>query len=111
MRASYAAVGCPAEHVVPALGSHNGLTAAMLVRFSKLKPSAINSMLNRSPSGIRLETRRSKVKNPGPVNALRPRLPIQPAGGVTLATVNVVKLLVRQTSATPKCTAGMNCEV
>src|SRR5262249_20629180 len=110
-RASYAAVGCPARHTVPAAGSHNWLTAAIFVRFNMLNPSAIRSTLHRSPSGIVFDNRISIWKNPGPVKAFRPRLPAQPAGGVKNGTVKGVPALVRQTSATPNCVPEMNGEV
>src|SRR5438045_4947846 len=71
-RASYAAVGCPARQVEPALGSQTWFTAATLVRLKRLKLSAISRSLKRSPNGISLERRRSNWKNPGPTNRLRP---------------------------------------
>src|SRR5262249_28506438 len=110
-RASYAAVGWPAKHVAPAVGSQSWLTAPTLVRLSKLKASAIRSNRNRSPSAKRRETRRSQVKKPGSVNALRPKLPLQPAGGATPGTLKGERSFARQTLATPKVTAGMNGEV
>src|SRR5258708_31988865 len=110
-RASYEAVGWPAVQVEPARGSQSWLTAAMLVRLKRLKASAMTSILKRSPRGMRRERRISHWKKLGDVKRLRPRFPLQPAGGETRGTWNVVPSLLRQTLAGPKVTPGMKDEV
>src|SRR5712691_5214818 len=79
----------------------------MLVRLRRLKASAITSILKRSPRGMRRERRISTWKKFGDVKRFRPRFPLQPAGGATRGTVNVVPSLLRQTLAGPKVTPGM----
>src|SRR5256712_11674247 len=83
----------------------------MLVRLRRLKASAMTSILKRSPRGMRRERRISTWKKLGEVKRFRPRFPLQPAGGATRGTVNVVPSLLRQTLAGPKVTPGMNGEL
>src|SRR5207249_3040782 len=107
-RASYEAVGCPALQVAPALGSQSWLTAATFVRLKRLNESAMRSSLNRSPSGMRLDTRKSHWKKLGIVKRFRPRLPSQPAGaGSTPVDGKGEPSFARQTLAGPKVTPGM----
>src|SRR5882724_12054898 len=82
----------------------------MLVRLNRLKASAIRSSLRRSPSETRRPSRISQVKNPEVLKRLRPRLPVQPSGGVTPGTMVVKGLppLSTQTFAGPKVAPGMN---
>src|SRR5258707_11521328 len=70
----------------------------------------MTSSLKRSPSGMRLAKRISTWKKPGMVKRLRPRVPSQPAGGVTPGTrfVNGFPLLFRHKLAGPKVTPRMN---
>src|SRR5437899_2613761 len=82
----------------------------MLVRLSRLKESAMRSTLKRSPRGMRRERRRSTWKKFGDVKALRPRFPLQPAGGATRGTLNVVPSPLRHTLGGPKVTPGINGE-
>src|SRR5882672_9481413 len=83
----------------------------MLVRLRRLKASAMRSILKRSPRGMRRETRISTWKKLGDVKAFRPRFPLQPAGGATRGTLNVVPSLLRHTLGGPKVTPGIKDEV
>src|SRR5438045_9070951 len=82
----------------------------MLVRLSRLKESAMRSTLKRSPRGMRRERRMSAWKKFGDVKAFRPRFPLQPAGGATRGTLNVVPSLLRHTLGGPKVTPGIKGE-
>src|SRR2546429_7729530 len=82
----------------------------MLVRLRRLKASAITSTLKRSPRGMRRERRISIWKKVGDVKAFRPRFPLQPAGGATRGTLNVVPSLLRHTLGGPKDTPGIKGE-
>src|SRR5260370_7555824 len=84
--------------------------AEMFVRLRRLKASAMTSTLKRSPRGMRRERRISNWKKLGDVKRLRPRFPVQPAGGATRGTVNVVPSLLRQTLAGPKVSPGMKAD-
>src|SRR5260370_634669 len=106
-RASKEAVGWPAVQVEPANGLQSWFTAEMFVRLRRLKASAMTSTSKRSPRGMRRERRISTWKKLGDVKRLRPRFPVQPAGGATRGTVNVVPSLLRQTLAGPKGTPGV----
>src|SRR2546427_5563270 len=83
----------------------------MLVRLKRLKASAMTSILKRSPRGMRRERRMSHWKKLGDVKRLRPRFPLQPAGGETSGTWNGVPSLLRHTLAGPRVTPGMKGEV
>src|SRR2546430_11387370 len=80
----------------------------MLVRLKRLKASAMTSILKRSPRGMRRERRMSHWKKLGDVKRLRPRFPLQPAGGETSGTWNGVPSLLRHTLAGPKVTPGID---
>src|SRR5438045_8493247 len=82
----------------------------MLVRLSRLKESAMRSTLKRSPRGMRRERRKSTWKKFGDVKAFRPRFPLEPAGGATRGTLNVVPSRLRHTRGGPKVTPGIKGE-
>src|SRR5579872_4579239 len=67
-RGSYAAVACPAF-------VKSGLTAETLYLFAMLNMSTMNSVLIRSPNGMRFEKRISPKAVHGVTPALRARLP------------------------------------
>ena len=52
----------------------------------------------------------SAWKKVGDVKAFRPRFPLQPAGGATRGTLNVVPSLLRHTLGGPKVTPGIKGE-
>src|SRR5260370_6138639 len=82
----------------------------MLVRLRRLNASAMRSILKRSPRGMRRERRISTWKKLGDVKAFRPRFPMQPAGGATRGTLNVVPSLLRHTLGAPKVAPGIKGE-
>src|SRR5713101_6572549 len=99
-RASKAAVGWPAAHVEPAVGSQSWFPAATLVWLKRLKASAMRSRRKRSPKLMPLETRRWNWQNPGDVKPSRPRVPKQTNGAA--GEVKGCLALVRQTVGRPK---------
>src|SRR5271165_4357596 len=93
--------------VGPAEGSQSWLTAKMLVWLKRLNASAITCTWRRSPKLIALAMRISNWKKPGMEYLSRPRVPVQPAGGVIPGIEKGTLWLVRHWVASKKAAPGI----